>query len=180
MVEIAQELSSCVPDCCIPPSFNPCVGRNSSGAATNLMRGMKLFCFNPCVGRNSSGAPGGARQPGPGLRVSIRVMVGIAQELPQPTPKRWPIICFNPCDGRNSSGAFWCHLCRGAPPVSIRVLVGIAQEQRTLAPSRTRNGVSIRVLVGTAQERDAHFLAAVAGFRFQSVYWSEQLRSPGC
>ena len=65
-----------------------------------------------------------------------------------------PSICFNPCIGRNSSGA--------AEPPPWRMAL---------------SWVSIRVLVGTAQELARVGIAFLGVLGFQSVYWSEQLRS---
>ena len=85
--------------------FNPCVGRNSSGAKS-CGRAYSLECgFNPCVGRNSSGAPLTWWASAGPIPVSIRVLVGIAQE-PQPCFQiKGEGMGFNPCVGRNSSGA---------------------------------------------------------------------------
>ena len=80
LVGIAQEPHLQRWQCANLSGFNPCVSRNSSGARPQggtLERG---FCFNPCVSRNSSGAAGTAAGNTPAGQVSIRVLVGIAQE----------------------------------------------------------------------------------------------------
>ena len=69
------------------------------------MRKLAFMGFNPCVSRNSSGALNVSRVPTRGNYVSIRVLVGIAQEQ-QPSSRL--LSCtprFNPCVSRNSSGA---------------------------------------------------------------------------
>ena len=108
--------------------------------------------FNPCVGRNSSGAcffSGGSYWQS---KVSIRVLVGIAQEPPQLLGHcRLDLVSIRVLVGiaqehlHRSRGRFSCH-------VSIRVLVGIAQELWMGACQGSKNHVSIRVLVGIAQE----------------------------
>ena len=82
--------------------------------------------------------------------VSIRVLVGIAQERFTWMPIRRPRRGFNPCVGRNSSGAAGPAGAAGHRlPVSIRVLVGIAQELGKLGAVLAEDAV------------------------FQSVCWSE-------
>ena len=67
--------------------FNPCVSRNSSGAAAWAISGLKPLGFNPCVSRNSSGAVFNEALDVFVTEVSIRVLVGIAQELTACIPR---------------------------------------------------------------------------------------------
>ena len=168
-----------------------------NGCATGVISG-----FNPCIGRNSSGAVIlGASRPSR-VCVSIRVLVGTAQEQPRRFAVRgllggfnpcigrnssgaWPKPtaattnpCFNPCIGRNSSGA----TASGADcskPACFNPCIGRNSSGAPLrpAPPCVRRWVSIRVLVGTAQELHVPVRLVAAHGQFQSVYWSEQLRS---
>ena len=81
--------------------------------------------------------------------VSIRVLVGIAQE---------PQVCVP---------------LLSVVQVSIRVLVGIAQELPHRPQHGRHLGVSIRVLVGIAQEPASPRVRRPGGDWFQSVCWSE-------
>ena len=69
-----------MPDLASRLSFNPCVGRNSSGASSLRRSLLMSVSFNPCVGRNSSGAGKQLAGLPQAPHVSIRVLVGIAQE----------------------------------------------------------------------------------------------------
>ena len=129
LVGIAQER----PPGDLPPpmsaGFNPCVSRNSSGAGARAgLRGIvQLVSIRVLVGIAQERPQ--RTVPRAGLPVSIRVLVGIAQEPIKPTLATKSITSFNPCVSRNSSGARGlAGSGHGAPVVSIRVLVGIAQE----------------------------------------------------
>ena len=56
LVGIAQERGEKALNHFFNLCFNPCVGRNSSGASRRSRPATRLSSFNPCVGRNSSGA----------------------------------------------------------------------------------------------------------------------------
>ena len=135
--------------------FNPCIGRNSSGARPGCAVGLPCCSgFNPCIGRNSSGARPRPRPAGAAPHVSIRVLVGTAQELYTEALGKAIVLMFQ--------SVYWSEQLRSFAAVlvgflvaivSIRVLVGTAQEQHRLPAQRRGELVSIRVLVGTAQER---------------------------
>ena len=97
-------------------SFNPCVGRNSSGAAP-------IGTASRATGRVSIRVLVGIAQELGWLveylqtiRVSIRVLVGIAQELRGGLSYLWGAMGFNPCVGRNSSGASCRSRCTATAP----------------------------------------------------------------
>ena len=107
--------------------------------------------FNPCVGRNSSGAPPGRRPLRPAPTVSIRVLVGIAQE-----PIGRAFLRFDPL-----------HL------VSIRVLVGIAQEHKLKKMAYvTHTGFNPCVGRNSSGAPPSAIRPSLP-ISFQSVCWSE-------